>query len=467
MAEEKKYSSSLDIDDELIDEIHQLIASRSDAILKTILTDLYNYDIAVLINNLKEDEDAAYLFSLLDDETASEVILEVYDERRDFIVEQLGKDKISDLVGEMHSDDAADFVSELEEDVAEQVLTELEKEDKEDSDEIRELLRYDENTAGGIMAKEFIAVNQRLTVAEAVNIVQEKAEEIDQFYNLLAVDDNGKLTGIISLKRLIIALKNPEQILLQVMNPDVISVEADVDQQEVAKIMQSYDLVSLPVVDEQDRLIGRISIDDVIDVIEEEFTEDVAKMTGTDAEELEKKSPFEIAKLRLPWILVTLGIEIIAIFVIKSHDAILERVILLAAFMPIISAISGNTGLQTAAIIVRAIDTGYVNISTWWKPLAKQMSTTLIIAFVVGCLTGLIGYIMMDGNKSAFGLTVGISMFVSINIAGLMGTCVPMISKRFGLDPAITSGPFETAFQDVVGISIFLSIATYMLSHLN
>lgn len=466
MAEENKYSSSLDIDDELIDEIHQLIQSRSDAVLKNILTDLYNYDIAVLINNLKEDEDAAYLFSLLDDETASEVILEVYDERKDYIVEHLGKDKISDLVGEMHSDDAADFVSELEEDVAEQVLTELEKEDKEDSDEIRELLRYDENTAGGIMAKEFIAVNQSLTVEDAVKIVQEKAEEIDQFYNLWLVDDNEKLTGIISLKRLIIALKEPKAVLLQVMNSDVISVEAHVDQQEVARIMQRYDLVSLPVVDEHDRLIGRISIDDIVDVIEEEYTEDVAKMTGTDAEELEKKSPFEIAKLRLPWILVTLAIEIIAIFVIKSHDAILERVILLAAFMPIISAISGNTGLQTAAIIVRAIDTGYVNIATWWKPLIKQMSTTLIIAVVVGSLTALIGYVMMDGNKISFGLTVGISMFVSINFAGLMGTCVPMISKKFGLDPAITSGPFETAFQDVVGISIFLSVATYMLSHI-
>lgn len=466
MAEENKYSSSLDIDDELINEIHQLIQSRSDAVLKNILTDLYNYDIAVLMNNLKEDEDAAYLFSLLDDETASEVILEVYDERKDYIVEHLGKDKISDLVGEMHSDDAADFVSDLEEDVAEQVLTELEKEDKEDSDEIRELLRYDENTAGGIMAKEFIAVNQSLTVEDAVKIVQEKSEEIDQFYNLWVVDDNEKLTGIISLKRLIIALKEPKSLLLQVMNPDVISVEAHVDQQEVARIMQRYDLVSLPVVDEHDRLIGRISIDDIVDVIEEEYTEDVAKMTGTDAEELEKKSPFEIAKLRLPWILVTLAIEIIAIFVIKSHDAILERVILLAAFMPIISAISGNTGLQTAAIIVRAIDTGYVNIATWWKPLIKQMSTTLIIAVVVGCLTALIGYVMMDGNKLSFGLTVGISMFVSINFAGLMGTCVPMISKKFGLDPAITSGPFETAFQDVVGISIFLSVATYMLSHI-
>lgn len=466
MAEEEKYNSSLDVDDELINEIHQLIDAKSDAILKNILADLYNYDISVLINNLKETKDAVYLFRLLPEEVASEVILELDDNRREQIVNNLDSEEISDIVGEMYSDDAADFVSDLEEDVKEEVLLELEKEDKEDSDEIRELLRYDENTAGGIMAKEFIALNENLSVKDAITQIQNKAEEVDQFYNVWIVNDNNELNGIISLKRIIIALKNPEMLLKDVKNPDVISVEANVDQEEVARIMQRYDLVSLPVVDNKQRVIGKISIDDIVDVMEEEYSEDVAKMTGTDAEELEKKSPFQIAKLRLPWILITMLIELLAVFVIKSHDQILEKVILLAAFMPIISAISGNTGLQSAAIVVRAIDTGLVNINKWWIPLIRQIKTTLIIGFVVGVLIGLIGFLMIDENKLAFGLSVGISMFISINIAGVVGTSTPMISKKLGFDPAVTSGPFETAFQDVVGISIFLTISTYLLSHI-
>ncbi|HRE40951.1 MAG TPA: magnesium transporter [Ignavibacteria bacterium] len=466
MAEEEKYNSSLDVDDELINEIHQLISSKSDAILKQILADLYNYDISVLINNLKETEDAIYLFKLLPDETASEVILELDDARREQIVSSLDSEEISDIVGEMYSDDAADFVSDLTDDIKEEVLQELEKDDKEDSDEIRELLTYDENTAGGIMAKEFIALNENLTVEEAINQIQEKAEEVDQFYNVWVVNDKNELIGIISLKRIIIALKNPKQLLKDVKNPDVISVEANVDQEEVARIMQRYDLVSLPVVDNKHRVIGKISIDDIVDVMEEEYSEDFAKMTGTDAEELEKKSPFQIAKLRLPWILITMGIELIAVFVIKSHNEILEKVILLAAFMPIISAISGNTGLQSAAIVVRAIDTGLVNINKWWIPLIRQIKTTLIIGFVVGVIIAIIGYIMMDTNKTAFALSVGISMFISINIAGIVGTTTPMISKKLGFDPAVTSGPFETAFQDVVGISIFLTISTFLLSHI-
>jgi len=292
------------------------------------------------------------------------------------------------------------------------------------------------------MAKEFIALNENLTVEEAINQIQEKAEEVDQFYNVWVVNDKNELIGIISLKRIIIALKNPKQLLKDVKNPDVISVEANVDQEEVARIMQRYDLVSLPVVDNKHRVIGKISIDDIVDVMEEEYSEDFAKMTGTDAEELEKKSPFQIAKLRLPWILITMGIELIAVFVIKSHNEILEKVILLAAFMPIISAISGNTGLQSAAIVVRAIDTGLVNINKWWIPLIRQIKTTLIIGFVVGVIIAIIGYIMMDTNKTAFALSVGISMFISINIAGIVGTTTPMISKKLGFDPAVTSGPF-------------------------
>jgi len=464
MAEDRKNKSVLEVDSVFLDDITDLIYEKSDATLINILADLYDFDIAVIIDNLKADEDALYLFCLLGDQTASEVILEINDDRREYITEKLSGKKISDIVSEMYSDDATDFVSELDTDTKHEVLENLDKFDKEDYHEVKELLTYDENTAGGIMGKEYIAVNEFLTVEQAVKEIQEQAEDVDQFYNVWVVDNDTKLVGIMSLKRLILALREPRKLIKDVMNADVISVEASTDQEEVAKIFQSYDLVSIPVVDGNNRVIGKISIDDIVDVIEEEYTENVARMAGTDAEELEKKSPFQIAKLRLPWLMVTLFIEMIAVFVIKSNDVILERIILLAAFMPIISAISGNTGLQSAAIVVRAIDTGNVNISRWWEPMIRQFQTNLIIGSAVAIVIGVMGYLMSDNESIKFGLSVGISMFISINIAGIVGTGVPMLSKKLGFDPAITSGPFETAFQDVVGITIFLTIATYLLT---
>lgn len=465
MASDKKYKSVLDVDSEFLKDISDLINERSDAALKNIIADLYDFDIAVIIDNLQEEEEAFYLFSLLDDETAGEVLLEINDDIREYITEKLGGKKLSDIVSEMYSDDATDFVSELDTDVKDEVLENLDRLDKEDYHEVKELLEYDENTAGGIMGKEFISVHENKTVSEAIREIQDKADDVDQFYNVWVVNDENKLMGIISLKRFIIALKEPDRLINEIMNRDVISVEANTDQEEVAKIFQSYDLVSMPVVDSENRVIGKISIDDIVDVIEEEYSENVARMAGTDAEELEKKSPFQIAKMRLPWLLVTLFIELIAVFVIQSHNAIIEKVILLAAFMPIISAISGNTGLQSAAIVVRAIDTGNVNINRWWEPLFRQFKTNLLIGSAVGLSIGIIGFLLSDFDKLRFAVSVGLSMFISINIAGIVGTMFPMISKRLGFDPAITSGPFETAFQDVIGISIFMTISTYLLTH--
>jgi len=463
---EKKQKSVLEVDNQLLNDITELIHSESESLLKNILTDLHDFDISVIIDNIDETEDAVYLFSLLSDETASEVISELRDDRRDQILSQLSDEEISEIVDEMDSDDAADLVSELDEKVKDDVLQILETVDKEDSDEVRELLTYDENTAGGIMAKEFIAIHMNKTVSEAVVEIQEQAEDVDEIYNVWVVDGNNVLVGIISLKSIIMSLSTPAQKISEIMDPDVISVDANVDQEEVAKIFSSYDLISMPVVDSDSKVIGRISIDDVVDVIKEEYEEDVAMMVGSDAEELEKKSPFQVAKIRLPWILITLSVEMIVVFMIKSNDAILEKVILLAAFMPIISAISGNTGLQTASIVVRAMDTGYITLNNWFSSVKRQLITTLIIGFVVGSLVTIIGLLISNENRIAFGLTVGLSMFVSINVSGMLGTVFPLISKKVGFDPAITSGPFATAFQDVVGISIFLSIATYMLAQI-
>jgi magnesium transporter len=464
---ETKNKSHLKVDKELLSEIESLIESKSDSLLRNILADLYDYDIAVLIDTLKDDDDALYLFSLLSQETAGEIILELKDERRDAILENLSEGHLSNLLVEMDSDDAADLVADLDEEEQHKVLKSLDTVGKEDSDELRELLKYDENTAGGIMAKEFIVAHENDTVADTIKVIQEKGGDIDQFYNMWIVDDNNRLKGIISLRRLIISMKEPQRKMHEVMNPDAISVDANMDQEEVAKIFMNYDLVSVPVVDTAERVIGRITIDDVMDVLEEEHTEDVAKMSGTDAEELEKKSSIQIAKMRLPWLMIALGVEMIAVLVIRSHDKMLGEIILLAAFMPIINAISGNSGLQSAAIVVRALDTGYITLTHWWAPFSRQIKTNFIIGLVIGAMVSIIGYLMSSSPDNVkFGITVGVSMFASINIAGFAGTAIPMISKKFGFDPAISSGPFATAFQDVIGVTIFLSIAQVLLTTL-
>ncbi|MGH2575739.1 MAG: magnesium transporter, partial [Ignavibacteria bacterium] len=368
---------------------------------------------------------------------------------------------ISTLVGQMDSDDATDIVSELTENVARDVLSLMKTED---SNQVQELLKYDEHTAGGIMAKEFVDVKATDTIEKAIREIKIEAVDIEHLYHVWVTDDERRLIGIVSLINIILSIDTPSVIIADIMNTEAISVDVDTDQEEVAKIFQKYDLVTLPVVDKNKKLVGRISIDDIVDVIEQEFSEDVAKIVGSGADELQSKSPFQIAMLRLPWVLITLGIQFIAGLVINYYDETLTKVILLASFMPIISAISGNTGLQASAMTVRGLAVGNVSPNRWAEPVKRSLQTSLIIGSVCGLVIGIIGATW--AGKIIFGLIVGISMCISINISAFVGTSTPLVSKRLGFDPAITVGPFETAFQDVVGITVFLTLATISLKWL-
>jgi magnesium transporter len=460
MPDKKLNRAVIDVDVQLLGDIADLIESKSDTLLRNILADIYPADIALIIENLT-DEEGLYLFQLLDEETSAEVLLELSDYHRDYILERLSTDKISDIVGEMDSDDATDIIGELEDDKAEDVLEQMEDED---SSEVKELLTYDEHTAGGIMQKEYVTVKATDSINRAVEVIKEEAPDNEHLYHLWITDDAGRLAGIVSLKKIIVALDTPFVIMADIMSTEVISVEANTDQEEVASIMRKYDLVSIPVVDENDRIVGKISFDDIADIMEEEFSEDVARIVGSDAEELESKSPFQIAWLRLPWVLITLAIQFLAGIVINYYDETLAKVLLLTSFMPIISAISGNTGLQASAMTVRALATGGVSLSRWGEPVKRALKISLIIGSICGLLIGVIG--AMWYGKVMFGVVVGISMCISINISAFVGTTTPLLSKRLGFDPAITVGPFETAFQDVVGITVFLTLATLSIKWL-
>jgi magnesium transporter len=446
---------TIEIDDELLHDIRELARDRAGALLLNILTDLHESDIAVILNGLDPD-DAEYLFALLDTGAGSAVLRELNPETRAILLEKLPSEKITAYAGLLASDDAADLIAELPPAVADRVLKAL---PAKESGDVQELMKYPEDTAGGIMAREYVAVRMNDTVAQAIREVRANARKNMVIYTVYVLDDQGALVGSLPLQSLV--LHPPGRRVYKIMDAEPKSITADVDQEEVAAMFRKYDLVTLPVTDSGGRMVGRISIDDIVDVIEEEHSEDVARLVGSDADEMEKRSPARIALLRLPWVLITLVLEFGAGVVIHYFDQTLSRVILLASFMPIISAISGNTGLQSAAIVVRALATGHISLDRWWQPIVRQLQTTLIIGSACGLVIGVIGAVWQ--GKWEFGAVVGLSMLISINLSGLVGTASPMLSKKFGFDPAMTAGPFETAFQDVVGITIFLSLATAAL----
>jgi magnesium transporter len=460
MPDKKQHRAVIEVDKQLLSDISDLVQSKSDTLLKNILADIYPADIALILNNL-DDGESLELVKLLDDETAAEVLMELADHKRDFILEHLSTGEISHIVSEMDSDDATDIIGDLDRDKAVDVLNKMEAED---STEVKELLNYDENSAGGIMQKEFVTVKAADSVNRAVEIIREEAPDNEHLYHVWVTDEMGRLAGIVSLKKIIVALDTPAMVMADLMSDEVISVDVDTDQEEVAAVMRKYDLVSVPVIDENERVVGKISFDDIAEIMEEEFSEDVARFVGSDAEELASKSPMQVAWLRLPWVLITLGIQFFAGVVINYYDETLAKVLLLTSFMPIISAISGNTGLQASAMTVRALATGGISLNRWAEPIRRSLMISLVIGSICGVIIGVIGALWY--GKLMFGLVVGISMCISINISALVGTTTPLLSKKIGFDPAITVGPFETAFQDVVGITVFLTLATFSLKWL-
>lgn len=432
------------------------LSSQNTSTLRLLLDELHPADLADAMLFLKPGEKKS-VFNLLNTAEAAELLDEVDATTEANLLQGTSADRIADILEELPSDEGADIVGGLDKANAEKVLSLT---DKETAQDIRNLLAFPKDTAGGIMSTGFVDVPETATQADALKRFQEKTDAEHIFY-VYAVDAEGRLKGSVNLRRLLTATSTT--LIRDLMHSNVIVVPPHCDQEQVANIFARYDLTALPVLDvvPDGRIIGIITADDVIDVIQEEAAEDVARMSGSDAQELENKTPLQVAKLRLPWIMATLGIELLASFVIHFFDATLTKYILLASFMPVISAISGNTGLQSAAIIIRGLSSGHVQLSHWRHALMRQVTTTMILGGACALTLGIIGGVW--DKHWAFGVVVFLGMFMSVNIAGVIGTIVPLLSKRAGFDPALTAGPFETAFQDVIGISIFLSLAAALL----
>ena len=429
--------------------------------LSTLLRDLHPSDIAFVLDELTLPE-ALAIFNLLDIPTAADVLDEVSPDTNRYLVHNTPHDRIVSLLDILPMDDAAELVAELSSEAGEDPNRLLAGLPSADAREVQELLSYKEGTAGRLMTDKFLSVTAQMTAAQTIDKVRREGRNVETPYVIYVVNGGGKLAGVCSLRDVLTA--GQEQPLSSLMNREPITVAPNTDQQEVARLISQYDLLAIPVVHAEGRLLGIVTVDDVIDVLVEEFNEDYLRLVGSDADEMDRRTPMQVAKLRLPWLMGTMLIELGAGVVIQHYDDVLKKIILLASFMPVISAISGNVGLQAAAIIVRGLDTGHVSITNVWKPVIKELTTSVIMAVVCGLVLGLVGVIW--SRHIPFGIVIGGAMTCSMLTAGFMGTVIPMLSKKFGFDPAATAGPFETAFQDVIGFAVFLWLASLLLNWL-
>lgn len=423
--------------------------------LRAVVEEYHPADIADAMRNLSDAEDVT-LFQMLTDEEAAEVLDELNETTLRNLVQTASHDRLARILTYLPADEAVDILGLLPVTDWELVLGYIDQ-----PYALRTLLTYDPKTAGGIMTLDFTVVSHDRTCADALAEFKQK-RSVEPIFYVFVTDLDGRFMGAVDFHALLRAELHRK--IGTLVDTEVVRVPPDMDQETVALIFARYDLTAVPVVCPDWRLHGIITADDIIDVVLEEADEDIARLAGTDAHELEKKSPSQIALMRLPWIMITLFIELIAGFVIKAFDGTLSQILLLASFMPIISAISGNTGLQSAAIIIRGLSSGDVNLSDWKHAVRRQLATTVILGGACGLVLGTVGAIWY--GKWTFGALVATGMFASVNIAGAVGTAIPLVSKHFGFDPAMTAGPFETAFQDVVGISIFLGMATLLMPFL-
>jgi magnesium transporter len=448
--------------------LHEASGNKANTTLNAALEGEHPADIAQVMEQLTPQE-ALAVFGALDNARAAEVLDELYPSLSRYLTENTPPGRISELLDRLPMDDAAEVVAEATPERAETLLADLTARAPEDAAEVRELLAYGPKTAGRLLIDKFVRLLASMTVEQAFETMRRANPDVETLTNLYVVEPvqaNGRkedrLIGVVSLRELVCA--QSYQTIGEIMTTDLITVTVDTDQEDVARLISKYDFLAMPVLDREGYFAGIITVDDVIDILVEEFNEDYLKLVGTDAAEMDRRSPAQIALLRLPWLMGTMLIELGAGVVIAHFDGVLKQVILLASFMPVISAISGNVGLQAAAIVVRGLDTGHVSQSHMGKAVGKELTTSLLMALVCGLVLGTIGAVW--SKRLPFGIVIGGAMTCSMLTAGLMGTIIPMFSKRLGFDPATTAGPFETAFQDVIGFAVFLWLASLLLQWL-
>ncbi|MGZ3863705.1 MAG: magnesium transporter [Bacteroidia bacterium] len=451
---------------ELLNGLKNAVEKQDESAVKTLLDGLQPADIGETLNNLAFEE-AAYIYVQLDEETASAVLLEIKEELREEILATLSTKEIAEQLDNLASDDAADVINELPEEIQEEVLSHIE--DTEQAGDIADLLNYAEGTAGSLMAKELVSVYYYESVTACIDEIRRQAEDVNVMYAVYVVDEKDKLIGMLSLKKLLIA--HPLTRIEEIYDKDVFSVTTNTSTEDVAEIFQKYDLVVLPVVDTLGRLVGRITVDDVVDVMREEQTDEAQKMAGMETldESYMGTSYFGLIKKRAGWLVVLFIGESLTATAMSYFENELARAVVLALFVPLIISSGGNTGSQASTLIVRALALGEITFRDWWRILKREFA----VGLTLGIILGIVGFLRVaiwssfvdvnGGQWMPVGFTVGFTLVGVVVWGNLAGSLFPIFLKRAKLDPAVCSAPFVATLVDVTGLIIYFSIAAIIL----
>ena len=434
---------------EYVNELRSIIEAKDDKAALLKMGDLHPADIAEIYENLSIDE-AKYLYLLLDPEKASDVLVELEEDDREKFLDVLPPEVIaSQFIHHMDSDDAADVIGDLAEEKKQEVLLHID--DVEQAGDIVDLLSYDENSAGGLMAKEMIRVNENWGVATCVREMRKQAKDLDEIYYIYVVNDENLLLGILSLKALLLASASTK--VRDIYDAEIRSVRTNTPSEEVAQIMEKYDLIVLPVTDSIGRLVGRITIDDVVDVIRDEAERDYQLASGITTDVETTDSPARLSRARLPWLIIGLLGGIIVAAVISRFEEDIKINPEMAFFIPLIGAMAGNVGIQSSAIIVQGIASNSLGLESTFRKLFKELLVALLNGIILAGLLFLFNYFV--SHKLALTFTVSSALFVVIIFAALFGTMIPLLLHRMKFDPALATGPFITTMNDIMGLMIY------------
>jgi magnesium transporter len=440
-----------------LEELNEAVARDDSSWIAVNILDLHYADIAEILDQLDLDE-AKYVYYSLPENTQSDVLMELEEDIRDRFLASLSSKEMADQMGNLDSDDAADILGELSDDRIQEVISQME--DEEAAEDIVDLLNYDEDTAGGLMQKEFIQARMDWPVNRCLVELRRQAEDVEQVFTIYVVDDLNRLVGLLSLKKLLFA--DPKTKIRELYKDrNIISVKTSDSDEQVAKVMDKYDLVAVPVIDLQGKLVGRITIDDIVDFIKEEADKDFQLASGISEKIESNSSVWRISRARLPWLLIGMLGGVLGAQVISGFETGISQIPALAFFIPLITAMGGNVGVQSSAIVVQSLAKGQDLFGTIAKRLAKEALVGVINGALLAILIYGIAYVF--GN-SQLGMVVSISLFIVIFFAAIFGTLIPLVLDKYNIDPALATGPFVTTLNDVLGLFIYFSVGMLLFS---
>lgn len=439
-----------------LDLVLRAIEQRDAGFIRDTMEGVNPADISALLDEVETDE-ARYVLDVLNNEVGAEVIEELEEDTRKEFLEELEPQEIAQYIVEMESDDAVDIINDLPVKTREEVIAAID--DPKSAAHIQELMRYDEDCAGGLMAKEMIVANINWTVIQTIDEIRRQVENVEKIYSVYVVDDKNKLQGKVSVKKIILSRDNTR--ILDIYDSDIIHVETYMDEEEVADIMRKYDLDAVPVVNLQGKLVGRITIDDIVDVITEQAEEERALMSGISGDVEEDDSIWAISKARLPWLLIGLVGGTLGAWAIGFFEGSLERNAALAFFIPLVMATGGNVGIQSSTLVVQSL----ANRSAFEDSISKRIGRMFLVAIFTGVVLAIISFLIVFlwKDDQTLGTVVAVSLVCVVMLASFMGTATPLALDKLGINPALASGPFITTTNDILGIIVYLAIANLLL----